>query len=168
MRFLLALKDEVSARSSDETKSGHNIDVPMVSSVFSETALWEISVYAKDAIERVHRNSHKTDGSALRSTFEALAGFQRLSLGLHVLNRYFIPSAFTRNDNLFEAVEFQLTSIDSAIKGITEKPTYGPEYNETGERLAALANSLRATLEAVEWEMAAFPAYSDYRAAPKP
>lgn len=152
-----------------ETKSGRKIEVPRVSGVLSENTPWEICVYAKDAIERGHRNSHETDGTALRATFEAFAGFQRLCIGLHVLNRYFAPSAFTRGDNLFEAVEFQLASIDSAVKGIVDKPTYGPEYgNETGERLAALANSLRATLEAVEWEMAAFPAFADYRGLPKP
>ena len=70
---------------------------------------------------------------------------------------------------MFESVDFQLASIHSAVKGIVNKPTYAPEYgNETGERLAALTNSLRATLEAVEWEMAAYPAYVDYRAVPRP
>ncbi|MDW9481714.1 hypothetical protein GOB57_23995 [Sinorhizobium meliloti] len=148
-----------------ETKSGRCIEVPKVSGVLSETAPWRISVYAKDAITRSHRNSHTTDGSALRATFEAFAGFQRLAIGLRVLNRYYAPSCFTRSDNLFEVVEFQLASIDSAVKGISSKPPYGPEYGEeTGERLAALAKSLRATLDAVEWEMAAYPAYADYSA----
>ena len=51
-------------------------------------------------------------------------------LGLHVLNR------------TLQAVEFQLASIDSAVKGIVDKPTYGPEYgHETGERLSALATT---------------------------
>ncbi|MCV9964039.1 RNA-binding protein [Pararhizobium sp. BT-229] len=152
-------------RGAYETKSGRQIEVPNVSDVLSETAPWKICVYAKDAIERSHRNSHTTDGSALRATFGAFAGFQRLCIGLRVLNRYFAPSCFTRSDNLFEAVEFQLESIDSAVKGISSKPTYGPEYgDETGERLAALAKSLRATLEAVEWEMAAFPSYAGCKA----
>jgi hypothetical protein len=151
-----------------ETKAGRNLEVPRVSEAFSETAPWDMSGYAADAIQRAHRNSHATDGLALRATFEALAGFQRLSIGLHVLNRYYAPSCFTRSDNLFEAVEFQLGSIDSAVRGVAEKPLYGPEYgDETGERLSALAKSLRATLEAVEWEMAAFPSYADYNA-PKP
>lgn len=151
-----------------ETKSGRQIEVPMVSGVLSETAPWEICVYAKDAIERVHRDSHTTDGSALRATFEAFAGFQRLCIGLRVLNRYFAPSCFTRSDNLFEAVDFQLSAIDSAVRGVSSKPSYGPEYGgETGEALAALASRLRETLEAVEWEMAAYPAYADYKA-PRP
>jgi hypothetical protein len=147
-----------------ELLSGRTIEVPKVSGAFSETAPWEISHYARDEIGRAHRNSHLTDGSALRKTFEALGGFQRFCLGLGVLNRYFTPSAYTRHDNLFEAAEVQLNDIDSAVQGISSRRSYGPEYaDNAGDQLAALATRLRATLDAVEWEMASYPVYGAYK-----
>ncbi|MBY3432934.1 hypothetical protein HFN89_01920 [Rhizobium laguerreae] len=83
-----------------------------------------MSSYAMDAIQRTHRDSHLTDGAELRRTFEALGGFQRLCVGLGVLNRYFAPSAFTRDGNLFESVELHLRDIDGAVHGISgRRPT---------------------------------------------
>ncbi|MCS4090126.1 hypothetical protein [Rhizobium sp. BK176] len=147
-----------------ELLSGRTVPVPMVSGVFSETAPWEISHYARDAIGRAHRDSHLTDGTALRQTFEALGDFQRFCIGLSVLNRYFEPSIFTRHDNLFEAAEVQLNDIENAVQGISSRRAYGPAYvNNAGDQLAALATRLRATLDAVEWEMASYPVYGAYK-----
>jgi hypothetical protein len=151
-------------RREHELLSGRTIEVPEVSGVFSETAPWGMSHYAREAIGRTHRKSHLTDGAALRRTFEALSGFQRFCIGLNVLNRYFEPSAFTRHDNLFEAAEVQLNDIESAVQGISSRRAYGPAYGDNaGDQLAALATRLRATLDAVEWEMASYPVYGAYK-----
>lgn len=140
-----------------QTAAGRLVEVPVVSRVFSETAPYQMSVYAKDAIVRSHLGSHLSDGVRLRETFEALAGFQRFSIGLHVLNRYYAPSNFTRSDNLFEAVDYQITSINFALEGVSERPRFEPEYgDENREELAMLADSLRELLGKVERELEAY------------
>lgn len=152
-----------------ELKSGGLVDVPAVSGTLSETAPWMIDVYARDAIDRYHKKSHLTDGSALRATFEALGGFQRLCRGLMVLHRYFMPSAFANGDNLFEATEFQLSAARNTIDGLSSRPGYGPAYgDETRSRLEAVADTLREMLVSVENEIAAFPVPSRQSRNPKP
>lgn len=121
-------------------KSGRSADVPKVSGIFSSTAPWTMSVYAKHAIVQFHKRSHETDGAALRQTFTLLSEYQHLIAGMMALNRYFVPSTYARHDNSLDTVDFQLSSIDAVIGRVLAMGEYGPEYaNDTGMRLADLA-----------------------------
>ena len=149
------------------TVEGEVFEVPMASGALSETTPYPVSSFARDAISRFHRDCHVGDGTELRRTFEALAGFQAFCAGLHMLNRYFAPSMFTRHENLPAAVGLHVDTVRQAVEGLSRRGTYDPEYGDTGRNvLEAIAAKLKDTLDVVERELEAWREPNEPQTAP--
>lgn len=153
-KFWTISEMEAIAKDTYITLDGEEVPVPDVSDALMDMEPKLLGQFAKRSIRRHHDGAENTDGSGLVAIYEALADFQKLSYGMRMMRRYLEPSAHARGDNLVIVTKFNLKVIDAAMDGFSDRNGFDHENEHMDGQLEKIAESLRATLDKVDTEIA--------------
>lgn len=144
-----------------ETLSGEVITVPECSQALSEGHAWQVDRAVGKYIAKRFADADKDDGRELTQVYERLSDFQKLSVGMNISGKYFMPGGVIRHDNLYDVTKLQIEALKATLADSGARRRTGYEWaDETFiEEMEAVSEQIRQLHGIVEDEISKAKAY---------